>query len=633
MTLGGVYPEVEHFARWEKHLMSKLCGLGLLLLVLVTSQARAAEQDEIDKAVKAGVDYLKKQNGHGGHGDGVGGAALVGLTLLECGLTPGDDAVARALQVVRDASPTLTHTYSIALSILLLDRNGDASDVTLIESLGIRLMAGQNGEGGWSYDCPGIDQAEQRRLATHVKSQNELRTSKELPRTDPKDKPAKKTEKDLPREIQNQLAQLRNARGGRGAGGDNSNTQFATLGLWVARRHGLPVDGHLRLVEQRFRQSQAKDGGWNYMYAARGGGGESTATMTCAGLLALAVSYGVANDQGGAKKVLRDPAKDDGLKAGLMLLSTAIGQPLVREKGKGPRGNVQRADGRAYYFLWSMERVAVALDLKTIGKKDWYAWGSDVLVTNQQADGSWRGDYGGGGVDTCFALLFLRRANLARDLTANFNKFGDPGEITLKTGGVGGGALTGEKPESLKSPLEATKEEPKSKPETPKTTTPLSSKEPENKAVKLGQELVRAEGKQKRETYLKELREAKGQDYTDALSDAIRQLDGEGRAEAREALALRLTRMTAKTLQAYMQDNDAEIRRAAAMASGYKDCRENIPAIIDLLKDKESSVWRAAYAVLKEMTSKDFGPPKDAKPEDQAKAVAAWKAWWKENGK
>ncbi len=55
--------------------------------------------------------------------------------------------------------------------------------------------------------------------------------------------------------------------------------------------------------------------------------------------------------------------------------------------------------------------------LKTIGKKDWYAWGSQILLDHQNEDGSWQGKYGGG-IDTCFALLFLQRANVARDLTA-----------------------------------------------------------------------------------------------------------------------------------------------------------------------------------------------------------------------
>ena len=80
-------------------------------------------------------------------------------------------------------------------------------------------------------------------------------------------------------------------------------------------------------------------------------------------------------------------------------------------------------------------RGCVAFDLKTIGGKDWYTWGSDVLLVNQAADGSWHGD-NSPTVDTCFALLFLKRSNLVTDLTARLKgRLRDPGEAILKAGG------------------------------------------------------------------------------------------------------------------------------------------------------------------------------------------------------
>jgi hypothetical protein len=68
------------------------------------------------------------------------------------------------------------------------------------------------------------------------------------------------------------------------------------------------------------------------------------------------------------------------------------------------------------YFLWSLERMAVAYDLKTVGKRDWYAFGAPIIVACQSADGGWREAFPGG-PDTAFALLFLRRANLFLDLS------------------------------------------------------------------------------------------------------------------------------------------------------------------------------------------------------------------------
>ena len=68
------------------------------------------------------------------------------------------------------------------------------------------------------------------------------------------------------------------------------------------------------------------------------------------------------------------------------------------------------------YFLWSLERMAVIYDLKKVGYVDWHEWGTDVILKAQTADGSWKERFPGL-PDTCFALLFLKRANIVKDLT------------------------------------------------------------------------------------------------------------------------------------------------------------------------------------------------------------------------
>src|SRR5207253_5001464 len=136
-----------------------------------------------------------------------------------------------------------------------------------------------------------------------------------------------------------------------------------------------------------------------------------------------------------AAKPPPDPNNDRCIKAGLLALGTAIGNPIGKGNFKQNvpviRANEQ---GKGFYFLWSLERVAVAYGLDTIGKKDWYGWGTELLLLKQAPDGGWNSQ-----VDTCFALLFLRRANLAEDLTATLRgTVSDPGEVNLRAGGVGG---------------------------------------------------------------------------------------------------------------------------------------------------------------------------------------------------
>jgi hypothetical protein len=202
------------------------------------------------------------------------------------------------------------------------------------------------------------------------------------------------------------------------AGGrsDNSNTQFAVLGLWAAGRHGLPLGRPLALVVQRFRTSQTAAGGWGYLY--QDGGWSATPSMTCVGLLGLAVGHGLV----APTAVAKDRPKDAAVEKGLQALSQHIGKPL----GAVPKPTRKGTSPINLYFLWSLERVGVLYNLRTIGGKDWYAWGAELLVERQQDDGSWSdGGYHGSTpvLDTCLALLFLKRANLATDLSERLEFF------------------------------------------------------------------------------------------------------------------------------------------------------------------------------------------------------------------
>jgi hypothetical protein len=596
--------------------------LALAALALVGTDALAVEQADINKAIKRGVKgllKLRRPDGTWPH-DKIGATALAGLTLLECDVPSDDKVVQQTAAAVRKAIVDDKFTYSISLALLFLDRLDDPADTALIESLTIRLLAGQNPEnGGWGYYCPEVNEAEVRRLRTHIKATTELKGRRELPSLPAK---GKRNARDLSKEAQAQLISVLAGKalpaGIAPQPADNSNTQFATLALWVGRRYGFPVGPALARIEARFRASQLSDGGWSYT----GGGagtwmGGTTATMTCAGLLGLAVTHGGRVDVARArnpKAPPRDVSKDKQLRDGLQILATAVGKPT------GKAGGAARADGKAYYFLWSLERLAVALNLETIGKKDWYAWGAEVLLANQQSDGTWHGEYGSCGADTCFALLFLKRSNLTRDLTGSLRGLRDPGEKVLVAGGVGGAGLKGVKP--LKPVGIGEKPPREGKP---------AEKPVEAAVARLTDELVKAPASG-REKALEKLRNGKGVQYTEALVGAIGKLDGENKRKAREALADRLTRMKPATLREYMKDEEAEIRRAAALAGAMKDARELVPDLIRLLNDPELIVERAAHAALKALSGKDFGPAASADKATRAKAVAAWQEWWKKHG-
>src|SRR5262249_20516139 len=163
---------------------------------------------------------------------------------------------------------------------------------------------------------------------------------------------------------------------------DNSNTQFAILGLWAAKARGVPVERTLALLVQRFHQTQNDNGTWGYEIV-----GDRKAVdvsgppmaMTCAGLLGLAVGQGLVNEARGKAKAAPNPAaqQDPAIHKGLDYLATQIGNPNKpwQNASGAPLGNL--------YAMWSLERMGVIFGLDRIGGKDWYGWGAEKLVASQ----------------------------------------------------------------------------------------------------------------------------------------------------------------------------------------------------------------------------------------------------------
>jgi hypothetical protein len=406
------------------------------------------EQEKVNAAIDHGVGFLKdKQHGDGTWSGGLhatGLAALGGLTLLECGVAADDLHVQNAADYVRRHAPKVNghSTYQLALSILFLDRLGDAQDEAIIRGMALRLLAGQQAAGGWSYECPAVSDKDEEKLwtvldKTRPQSSLELIASKTgdkgpadvfsgVPGAPPRPPSSTIPLSPGPSDEDRKQAKLvydglspalkgipalkppvRDEDMPKGDPTDNSNTQFATLGLWAAGRHGVPMERALALLAKRFQFSQTKSGGWAYNYMPHPAGGE-TESMTGAGLLGLAVGHGLTADLKGSDlmEVREDPLVEKGM--------TRLAEYIAQQPRAPKTGKV--AIPANHYFMWSVERVGMLYGRKTIGDQEWYPWGASVLVQTQTKDGSWPNSYEVP-TDTCFALLFLKRANLAKDLT------------------------------------------------------------------------------------------------------------------------------------------------------------------------------------------------------------------------
>jgi hypothetical protein len=365
-----------------------------------------AEQARVNEAMGRAVAFLKKTQGPDGTWPGphpVEYAALAGMTLLECGVGAADPTVQKAAAFVRQKCPEMNRTYGLSLYLLFLHKLNETQDRDRIKELALRLVAGQSSAGGWTYVCPIHSRPDQEQLFQFLK--------------DLGDKSLVEFEKSYPGRLAKLPAPVRGlnslqtppkaAANFFRQGGDNSNTQFALLALWAARSRDVPVDRCLDLVVRRFRSSQNGDGSWNYSGGSNASPG-NLPTMTCAGLLALAVGYGLPS----ARRLTLSPDRDQAIQKALHHLSRSIGKRSTDPKARPPLPET--------YFLWSVERVGVLFQLKVMGDREWYQWGMDILLANQNPDGSWKAHQGHGSsniLDTCFGLLFLQRANLVQDLT------------------------------------------------------------------------------------------------------------------------------------------------------------------------------------------------------------------------
>ena len=227
--------------------------------------------------------------------------------------------------------------------------------------------------------------------------------------------------------------------GGQGGNEDLSHTQLVLLALQVAGHCGLEVapsvykkaltyvldtqeaDGPEQVlwlenpawepgVEDRYGRFLAGPKfaarGWSYLpnYGPTG-------SMTAAGIASLAI---VKSRLGALDALDKHTSKkiDRCMLEGLAWLS----KEFTVEENAGFESTWH------YYYLWSLERVGSLLGRTHIGKHDWYREGADLLLLQQKPDGNWPGETEGlvkeqqdTILQTCFALLFLKRATTPSD--------------------------------------------------------------------------------------------------------------------------------------------------------------------------------------------------------------------------
>jgi hypothetical protein len=200
---------------------------------------------------------------------------------------------------------------------------------------------------------------------------------------------------------------------------DNSNTQFAVLGLIFAQQAGFQVP---RVVWERLREhyitTQTPDGGWGY-YAGPVAKVQTYPNMTIASTVSLAI----------CEEMLRDPAHKQ-----------CVAPPRSSPVDRGLEWLAKNGhfDGLSTYGYYSLERLGIFMGRSEIGGVDWFTVGTQALTSGRGWGADNTGNYNDPEhptqVGAAFAVLFLARGlepviinKLDRKNTSDWNN--DPYDV------------------------------------------------------------------------------------------------------------------------------------------------------------------------------------------------------------
>jgi hypothetical protein len=366
--------------------MTKLAALlSALLLAAASSSAqdwkKKIDQQRVNEAVKKGTDFMLQMSAGGcskfphpdlqklGQNVELSYCELIYLTLWHGGVDPADPNMKRLLKYMLKNG--ISRTYNAALQAMVLQKLDPWKYHERIAYIARFLVLNQCENGQWSYGEP-IDEP----VPTPRK---EVASGTGGGERDP-DPAVKPVKAELDRVVLKDKAKGPPT-------GDNSNSQYAALGIRACHDANIRFPKETIAAAQKWwESSQNKDGGWGYQKDEA-----SYASMTAGAVGALAI-YNFVNG-----------AAPNGGTAQGKGITWLAGNFSVTENAK-----YQYAKVHYFYFMYALERAGVYLNQDYLGKRDWYAEGCNRLLEDQKKNGSWGDNMM---VDTCFAILFLRRAS------------------------------------------------------------------------------------------------------------------------------------------------------------------------------------------------------------------------------
>jgi len=311
-----------------------------------SAAAPGVTREQVEQSIKSAVKYLlKTQRPEGTWGTEPGESALVTLALLTAGESPDSEPMRRGLDALRKCRINASHeTYTRSLLTMAFAAADPEKFRDQIAAHAEWLEQAQTRSGAWNY-----------------------------------------------------------SEGGGRSGGDNSNTQYALLGLNAASEAGFAVRPEVWLRSRRYWElTQNSDGSWGYHP-----GNGSTGSMTCAGIASLVIT-GLKRVQG-REQLVGDRIEMCGEESVSLSLQRGIDWMSTHfDVGQ----NINSGQLWHFYYLYGLERVGRLSGRRFFGSHDWYREGAGYLVRNQDPlQGYWRGQgfEADPVVTTSFSLLFLAK--------------------------------------------------------------------------------------------------------------------------------------------------------------------------------------------------------------------------------
>ncbi|HZE96647.1 MAG TPA: prenyltransferase/squalene oxidase repeat-containing protein [Planctomycetota bacterium] len=384
------------------------------------------DQQKVDEAIQKGCKFLLTTGNafatfnHGMRNQPAAVQAygeLVLLTLLHSGYYTEDDPALQPL-IKHVNEKIIGSTYTAALMAMALTKLNAKKYQARIVQCGQFLCDNQCENGQWDYGEPVIDQKpvtydmpkRQKKADDVATGAGAANPNDPKPGENPNDpKPAASTagktevEKKGPGKTRTEPRIPVRKRKPGPPNGDNSNSQYAALGIRACLDANIDVDPSvLQRARQWWLKSQNSDGGWGYNDKGDTGGGGGNES-------------GVSNDSYGSMTV--------GATGALCIYDYFMGIAYKTDnnvlKGVDWLGknfdvtkNPKKVSFAYLYYLYGLERAGMLFGTEKFGANEWYPDGANHLLSTQTPAGTW----GGAdkfpayvNVDTCFAILFLRR--------------------------------------------------------------------------------------------------------------------------------------------------------------------------------------------------------------------------------